>query len=119
KLAFEDSFFDVVIFGFCLYLSDPQHHFAIAAEADRTLRDGGFLVISDFCSPVPYRNRYAHHEGLYAFKMQYSNMFLWHPAYRLLSRTYFEHDEHLTLSRDEAAVVDVLHKDLANAFPQR
>src|SRR5690242_20007005 len=43
KLEFPDGFFDLVIFGFCLYLCDPQDHFRIATEADRVVRDGGFI----------------------------------------------------------------------------
>jgi SAM-dependent methyltransferase len=47
-LPFCASKFDLVIFGFCLYLCDPADLFRVAAEADRVLADGGTLIIHDF-----------------------------------------------------------------------
>jgi ubiquinone/menaquinone biosynthesis C-methylase UbiE len=117
RLHFDNGFFDLVVFGFCLYLCDPQDHFMIAAEANRVLRDGGFLAISDFCPSRAYRNPYAHKPGLYAYKMDYARMFAWNPAYRLLGRSYYEHSICNTFDADEAAAVDVLKKDFAAAFP--
>ena len=117
RLDFEDNFFDLVIFGFCLYLCDPQDHFRIAAEANRVLQNGGFLVILDFHGSPPHRNEYRYRPGVFSFKMDYSGMFLWHPSYRLLSRAYSEHATPLTLSRDEAVVMNILHKDMTHAFP--
>src|ERR1700722_3853045 len=38
-LPFADSQFDVVVFGFCLYLVDPRLHLRCVAEADRVLGD--------------------------------------------------------------------------------
>lgn len=119
RLEFEDGFFDLVLFGFCLYLCDPRDHFLIAAEADRVLEDGGFLVISDFCSNRPYRNPYSHKPGLFSYKMEYARMFTWHPGYRLLSRSYYEHAARFGYEQDEAASVDIMRKDFAGAFPAR
>jgi ubiquinone/menaquinone biosynthesis C-methylase UbiE len=117
KLEFDDEFFDVVIFGFCLYLCDPKDHFLIGAEANRVLNDGGFLVISDFLSKQAYRNPYSHKPGIFSYKMEFARMFLWHPSYRLLSRTYYEHTEQLGLQADDALSIDIMRKDVANAFP--
>jgi ubiquinone/menaquinone biosynthesis C-methylase UbiE len=117
SLPFEDDFFDVVIFGFCLYLCDPKHHFTIAAEANRVLQDGGFLVISDFSPKRAYRNPYSHSPGIFSYKMEYARMFLWHPSYRLLSRGYYEHSEQFGFTENEAASVDILRKHLSAAFP--
>lgn len=55
-----DQFFDLVIFGFCLYLCDRKDLFKIACEVDRVLKDFGKLMILDFYPPFPYRNAYAH-----------------------------------------------------------
>lgn len=41
SLPFEDTSFDLVIFGFCLYLCDRADLFRIAQEADRVLRNPG------------------------------------------------------------------------------
>jgi len=48
KLPFTDKKFDMVIFGFCLYLCDREDLFKIAYEADRVLKKNGHIVIYDF-----------------------------------------------------------------------
>lgn len=119
RLEYDDASFDFVLFGFCLYLCDPQDHFIIAAEANRVLQNGGLVGIYDFCSTRPYRNAYSHKPGLYSHKMEYANMFLWHPGYRLLSRSYYELGRKFTYMPDEAVSIDLLRKDFVNAFPSR
>ena len=46
-LPFENASFDIVIFGFCLYLCDDADLFRIAAESDRVLAPSGWLLIHD------------------------------------------------------------------------
>jgi len=86
SLQFEDEAFDLVVFGFCLYLCDPADHFRIVSEADRVLADGGSLVIFDFDPPQPYRNPYSHQSGLFSYKMDFSRLFLAHPHYQLQAK---------------------------------
>src|SRR5579863_1599254 len=52
SLEFNEGAFDLIIFGFCLYLCDPSDYFRIAAEADRVLSDPGWLIINDFFASV-------------------------------------------------------------------
>lgn len=91
RLEFADECFDAVVFGFCLYLCDRKDLFRIAAEADRVLRDDGALAITDFVPPFPYRNRYSHHESIHSYKMDYSRMFSWNPAYVEVCRSIRGH----------------------------
>lgn len=114
RLPFADSRFDLVIFGFCLYLVDPRLHLRCVAEADRVLADGGLLAIHDFIEPVPYHNRYAHLEGVRSHKMEFSRYFLASPAYRLLRRTMSAPG---VSTPDNSMGVDLLSKNLAAAFP--
>jgi len=116
RLNFDSAAFDLVIFGFCLYLCDPSDYFRIATEADRVLTDPGWLVVYDFLASSPRRRPYAHRPGLYSHKMEFSRLFTTNPAYRLLARRYCEHGPELTYDPDEAVVVDVLRKDSARAF---
>lgn len=109
-LAFEDNFFDVVIFGGCLYLCDRSVLFSIAAEADRVLRSGGYMIISDFLPPFPYRNVYAPKPGLFAYKMDYSRMFLWNPEYTLIGRMPSVEQNAPTASADERWAISILSK---------
>ena len=115
-LPFETNSADLLIFGFCLYVTDPKDHFRIAAEADRVLKDGGVLCVLDFAPGRAYRNPYTHLESISSHKMDYANLFTRHPAYRLLHRVYGEHGP-LSFKTDEAVCADFIRKDYSNAFP--
>ena len=80
-LPFENNEFDLLIFGFCLYVCDRNELFKIAYEADRCLKDNGYLVIIDFEPPFAFRNSYSHRPGLFSYKMDYGKMFQWNPSY--------------------------------------
>lgn len=73
--------FDLVIFGFCLYLIDRSDLFKVAHEADRVLVDGGNLVIYDFSPRKPSRTPYKHLGGAFSYKMDYPALFTANPAY--------------------------------------
>lgn len=81
SLDFEDNKFDFVVFGFCLYLCDRSDLFKIAKEADRVLKDNGYLIILDFFSTSTTKNEYHHVPGLFSYKMDYRKLFDWHPNY--------------------------------------
>jgi len=94
SLPFPDKKFDVVVFGFCLYLCDDNDLFKIAAEADRVMADSGWLLILDFDSQAPVYRDYHHLTGIKSRKMDYKNMFLWHPSYTLAEYQKFHHSDH-------------------------
>jgi len=77
--------FDIVVFGFCLYLCDREDLFRIAQEADRVLKPDGWLIIHDFFAKTPTRREYHHKPGLFSYKMDYRRLFDWHPAYTCFS----------------------------------
>jgi SAM-dependent methyltransferase len=115
-LPFEDKTFDLVIFGFCACLIDPELQLRCVAEADRCLADGGFLAILDFQSAIPFHNNYHHLAGLKTYKMDYSRYFLAHPAYSLVHRQLMQRDTNF-LDYNQRQGVDLLIKDMARAFP--
>lgn len=118
KLPFEDDKFDLVIFGFCLYLCDREDLFRIVYEADRVLMDTGYISILDFYPPFPYRNMYEHTSGIYSYKMDYSKMFLWNPAYTLVSRSVFTHYGLTRIDEpNERLSVAILRKNSQYAYP--
>lgn len=91
-----DHQFDAIVFGFCLYLVDRPLLHKTVAEADRLLRGResngkGFLVIVDFDATIPHRRPYRHSALVQTYKMDYSQLFLADPAYRLVSKTAFDH----------------------------
>lgn len=81
SLPYDAASFDIVVFGFCLYLCDREDLFRIACEADRVLRNPGWIVIRDFYNPAPSQRAYHHRPGIFSFKMDYRTLFSWHPGY--------------------------------------
>ncbi len=83
KLPWTVAFFDLVIYGFCLYLSDPEDWFRIVVEGDRVLRNGGFLIIHDFdmTEPHPFARRYEHRDGISSYHVDFARFWLAHPWY--------------------------------------
>ncbi len=111
SLPYPSAAFDIVIFGFCLYLCDRSDLFKIATEADRVLRAPGWLVILDFFSHFPIEAPYRHFPGLSSHKMDYRTLFAWHPAYTCFEHSVFHH-EHGTLTdaSNEWVALSVLRK---------
>lgn len=104
--------YSMVVYGWCLYLCDPNDYLKIAAEGNRILRDHGHIVIYDFYSEFPRSNAYAHKEGIRSYKMDFAKLWLGHPAYSVVSRNIYGHG-------DDTTAVIILHKHMAGAFPER
>ena len=103
--------FDLVIYGFCLYLCDPQDYPAIVNEGDRVLADGGYLVIHDFDmekGEAPWRTPYKHKEGIFSYHVNFAALWMALPQYREMNWTKIGYES-----------VTVLRKDLAGAFGER
>jgi ubiquinone/menaquinone biosynthesis C-methylase UbiE len=117
SLPFEDNSFDLIIFGFCLCLCDRKDLFKIALEANRCLQKNGYMVISDFYPHFPFKNKWAHHEGLFCYKMDYSKMFSWNPEYREISNTVFTHSGfELRNMPNEKLAITILSKNEEYAY---
>ena len=102
--------FDLVIYGFCLYLTDREDLFRIASEGDRILADGGHLIVHDFAPEKPCSRPYEHRNGVTSYKMDYSLLWLGNPAYRIV---YSSVDG----TNSDATSVTILKKDLQAAWP--
>lgn len=107
---FVNDKFDLVIYGFCLYLCDREDLFKIAAEGDRVLKDNGYMVIYDFDPGRPHSREYSHKPGINSYKMDYSKLWLANPAYSVATRQMFGDGEDVTS-------VVVLKKNLGAAWP--
>jgi ubiquinone/menaquinone biosynthesis C-methylase UbiE len=115
RLTFDDKSFDILVFGFCLYLCDRDDLFRIAFEADRVLRNPGWLLIFDFFSPVPRKREYHHRAGLYSYKMDYRTMFDWNPAYTTVTQRVRQHgNDGYTDDPEEWTAVSVLRKNITD-----
>lgn len=81
KLPYDDGMFDILVFGFCLYLCDIDDLFKIAYEADRVLKSEGWLIIHDFHADMSRLIPYHHKPGIFSHKMDFAKLFDWHPSY--------------------------------------
>jgi hypothetical protein len=96
---FHGQKFDILIFGFCLYVLDREDLFATVAFADALLADGGHLAIHDFYPTFPQKVPYHHKEGLFTYKMRYTNLWLANPAYEFASSDETAEGEAVTIIR--------------------
>lgn len=80
--------FDLVICGFCLYLTDPADWLRIAAEVNRVLTFyTGVLVIHDFAvKGESFARFYKHNAGVTAYHFDFAKLWLAHPWYMLMER---------------------------------
>ncbi len=111
-LNFSNESFDLVHFGFCLYLFDRSNIFQAVAEADRVLRAGGFLAITDFDPNIRHERQYHHLQDLNSFKNSYSDFFTGGGHYYLVAKESFSHaSEHFAIENDERVSISVLFKE--------
>jgi SAM-dependent methyltransferase len=112
SLPFDDNMFDVVIIGLCLSYVDRNLLYRSVSEADRVLRIGGFLFISDFDVKVPYKRYYKHNENMSFYKMDSPGLFLANPQYSLVQKVAFTHDgDGYSTDVQERLCTVALHKD--------
>jgi len=112
SLPFEKHRFDLVYFGFCLYLVDRDDLFSAIAEADRVLRPGGFLAIVDFDPAQRHKRPYHHREGVFSYKQQYAHLFTASGHYYLVSKHSISHrGHHFSKDSDERVSLCILYKE--------
>jgi ubiquinone/menaquinone biosynthesis C-methylase UbiE len=92
-LPFEDCSFDILVFGFCLYVCDPEDLFKIACEANRVLKSEGWLIIRDFYSRDSNFVPYSHDARVRSHKMNYRTLFDWHPFFNCLHHEIVNHGD--------------------------
>lgn len=116
-IPFLDKKFDLIIFGFCLYLCDRKDLFKIAYEADKFLMENGYLIILDFEPSFPYKNPYQYKEGVFSYKMNYTNLFLSNPSYFLVSKSILTHSGFEKIEDpNERISVSLLMKNTLNDY---
>jgi len=113
QLPYDSGLFDVVYFGFCLYLVDRQSLLIALAEADRVLRPGGFLAITDFDPGIKCKKPYIHKKGIFSYKQDYSKFYTESGLYYLVSKQSFSHRQiFFDFDSDERVSLSVLYKEL-------
>jgi ubiquinone/menaquinone biosynthesis C-methylase UbiE len=111
-LPYEDNKFDLVFFGFCLYLVDRNEIFKTVSEADRVLKSGGFIAIFDFDPTHRQKRSYHHVPGLFSYKSHYADFFVSGGHYYLVAKESFSARScHFTTNSDERVSISVLYKE--------
>jgi len=83
-MTFAPEAFDLIIYGFCLYLTDPQDWFRIAAEADSVLKENGRIIIHDFAASRHWHcvtRVYEHNPAIISYHFDFSWLWRVHPQY--------------------------------------
>ena len=93
-LPYKDSFFDLVIFGFCLYLCDRKDLKKISIEATRVLKNKAWIIIMDFFSKNPKVVNYHHLDVIKTYKCDYRTIFD-DSIYTCFSHKIIDHSDYL------------------------
>jgi SAM-dependent methyltransferase len=111
-LPYPDETFDLLHFGFCLYLVERKFLMRSCAEADRVLKNGGFLAITDF-DPNDIRViPYVHAAECYSYKQDYSEIFLRSGLYAHIAKFSFSHRmQSFDEDRNERISINILYKE--------
>lgn len=81
--------YDLVIFGFCLYLVDRDALTKMVRNVDYMLEEWGHIIIHDFDPSHPHKIRYEHDPSFFSYKMDHSALFLCNPTFRLIKKVVF------------------------------
>ena len=98
--------FDVIHFGFCLYLVSRNRLKECLKQADLLLKPGRFLSIVDFDPQYPHENDYSHCQGIKSHKDLYYKMFCDLGNYTLVNKYSFSENK-LYFSLDSYARVSL------------
>lgn len=92
--------FDLLIYGHCLYLTDPDDWLQVAAEGNALLATDGNLIIHDFW-PATWLNKrqYEHRDGIWSYHYDWARLWLSHPSYREISRKLLADDQSIVVLR--------------------
>lgn len=116
--------FDLVICYFVLHWVDRRRLLESAAEVDRLIADGGYLILGDFWPSRPSKVPYHHLPAseIYTYKQNYPALFTASALYREVGIFTGDHDG-LTVSADAAEddriAVSLLRKEFDAAYALR
>jgi ubiquinone/menaquinone biosynthesis C-methylase UbiE len=119
KLPFDSASFDLVYFAFCLYLFERNTLMQSLSEADRVLKPGGFLVITDFDPGFHHKKHYSHLQGLFSYKQDYASFYRQSGLYYSVGKHSFSHSAaFFDESPDERVSTNILYKE-TDPYPIR
>ncbi len=110
KLPFDDDAFDLVFFGFCLYLIPNEGIHGALAESLRVLRPKSFIAITDFDPGIEISIPYKHRNGIITYKRNYHELLNKFSNITLISKLSFSHaGEFFVSDRDERVAIQIFY----------
>jgi ubiquinone/menaquinone biosynthesis C-methylase UbiE len=91
RLPFEADEFDLLSFGFCLYLVPPEEIDITLKEALRVLKPKGFIALTDFDPGIEMTVHYKHLNGLFSYKRNYQQLLKKFANVALVAKHSFSH----------------------------
>jgi SAM-dependent methyltransferase len=123
---FADGEFDVVYLSYVLHWIERRRLMQTASEIDRVLKDGGWLLIDDFCPDLPHRLLYHHRTDikLFTYKQDYAGIFTGANLYRLEERVIYAYGNQCRTGETvavghESAALEILRKTTHGRYPLR
>jgi SAM-dependent methyltransferase len=121
SLPLADESYDLVITSFVFHWIDRKSLLASAAEIDRVLLPGGYLVIGDFAPFSPIKTRYHHRldAEVYTYKQDYSALFLATAGYIILAQHILDHQSFKPgpeIPEDERFSITLLKKIVGGTY---
>ena len=115
ELPFNQSTFDMVGFGFCLYLIDRSDIYKTIREADRVLKVGGYMYIEDFDPISRYTNEYQHKKGINTYKDKYFRYISDTGYYTIINHASYGFKKNtFEINEDERVSMTLLYKEKEN-----
>ena len=115
--------FDLVVANFLFHWIDRALLLRSAAEIDRVVADGGFLLLGDFAPSNRVRVPYHHLPGqdVFTYKQNYAELFTSSGIYQLRALATFGHPGHIpstSASETDRTAVWLLRKSLRDSYTE-
>ena len=104
KINFRKKF-DLIIYGFCLYLCDEEDYKKIFHEACLKLKKKGFIIIFDFFSTKKIKSKYKHDSNIITTKFDFKKIFIKNNVFCIISERKFKIKDKNNLFTDYSAII--------------
>ena len=110
KIPFNSNYFDIVIFGFCLYVCDESDYKKIKKETLRITKKNSFIIIQDFYSPKKIKKKFKYNKKISVIKQDFTKIFI-DKKIKLISRKIVDYlSQKYTKRKNMWSSVDTLIK---------
>ena len=110
KIPFNKNYFDIVIFGFCLYVCDESDYKKIKKETLRITKKKAFIIIQDFYSPKKIKKEFKYNKNITVIKQDFTKIFI-DKKIKLISRKIVDYlSQKYTKRKNMWSSVDTLIK---------